>query len=94
MCEHSFFFVLSIRDSWDRKLCHVVAMDAIYHENPLTKYTVHNMSHELIKAYTCFRIPTSVQHFRFGIATGNWECGAFNGDREVKGRNIRKVSSR
>ncbi|CAF0730263.1 unnamed protein product [Adineta steineri] len=45
------------KDSWGRKLCHVVAMDAIYYENPLTQYTVENMARELIKAYTCFRIP-------------------------------------
>ncbi|CAF3691399.1 unnamed protein product [Adineta steineri] len=72
------------KDSWGRKLCHVVAMDAIYYENPLTQYTVENMARELIKAYTCFRIPNSMQHLRFGVATGNWGCGAFNGNREVK----------
>ncbi|CAF4100753.1 unnamed protein product [Adineta steineri] len=72
------------QDSWGRKLCHVVAMDAIYYENPFTQYTVENMARELINAYTCFRIPNSMQHLRFGIATGNWGCGAFNEDREVK----------
>ncbi|CAF0712179.1 unnamed protein product [Adineta steineri] len=72
------------KDSWGQKLCHVVAMDAIYYENPLTQYTVENMARELIKAYTCFRIPNSMQHLRFGIATGNWGCGAFNGDSKVK----------
>jgi len=60
-------------------------MDAIYYENPLAQYTIENMSRELIKAYTCFRIPRSLQHLKFGIATGNWGCGAFNGDRQLKG---------
>jgi poly(ADP-ribose) glycohydrolase len=61
-------------------------MDAIYFSNPLTQYTVENMNRELIKAYTCFRIPTYLQQFMYGVATGNWGCGAFNGDRELKGR--------
>ncbi|CAF3862458.1 unnamed protein product [Adineta steineri] len=30
---------------------------------------VENMARELINAYTCFRIPNSMQHLRFGIAT-------------------------
>ena len=62
-------------------------MDAIYYENPSAQYTVENMYRELIKAYTCFRIPTSLQHLMFGIATGNWGCGAFNGVRQLKGMN-------
>ena len=60
------------RDTWCRKLSHVVAMDAIYYSNPLDQYTVDNIYRELIKAYTCFRIPTSMQQSMFGIATGNW----------------------
>ncbi|CAF0738092.1 unnamed protein product [Adineta steineri] len=39
------------KNSWGRKLCHVVAMDAIYYANPLTQYTVENMARELIKAH-------------------------------------------
>jgi poly(ADP-ribose) glycohydrolase len=62
-------------------------MDAIYYGNPLTQYSTENMSRELIKAYTSFRIPTPFQHLRYGIATGNWGCGAFNGDRQLKGMN-------
>lgn len=61
-------------------------MDAIYYENPLTQYKIENIYRELIKAYTCFRISRSLQHVGFGIATGNWGCGAFNGDRELKGK--------
>ena len=45
------------------------------------------MSRELIKAYTGFRLPVAFQHLRYGIATGNWGCGAFNGNRELKGMN-------
>ncbi|CAF1052395.1 unnamed protein product [Rotaria sordida] len=72
------------KDSWGRKLSHVVAMDAINYLNSLDQYTIENMSRELIKAYTCFRIPKSMEKSMFGIATGNWGCGAFNGDRQLK----------
>ncbi len=78
-------YLYLLRDSWGRKLSHVVAMDAICYSNPLDQYTIGCMSRELIKAYTCFRIPTSLQQFMFGVATGNWGCGAFNGDIYVKG---------
>ena len=62
-------------------------MDAIYYQDPLAQYSIENMSREVFKAYTCFRIPKSLQQSMFGIATGNWGCGAFNGDRHVKGTN-------
>ncbi|CAF3951937.1 unnamed protein product [Rotaria sordida] len=73
------------KDSWGRKLSHVVAMDAIYYMNPLDQYIFENMRRELIKAFTCFRIPKSMEKFMFGVATGNWGCGAFNGDKQLKG---------
>ncbi|CAF2801247.1 unnamed protein product [Rotaria sp. Silwood2] len=81
------FFDKTPKDSWGRKLSHVVAMDAINYLNPLDQYTIECMSRELIKAYTCFRIPKSMEKSMFGIATGNWGCGAFNGDRQLKGMN-------
>ncbi|CAF5110588.1 unnamed protein product [Rotaria sp. Silwood1] len=73
------------KDSWGRKLSHVVAMDAINYLNPLNQYTIESMNRELIKAYTCFRIPKSMENFMFGVATGKWGCGAFNGDAQLKG---------
>ncbi|CAF1629844.1 unnamed protein product [Rotaria magnacalcarata] len=72
------------KESWGRKLCHVVAMDAIEFKDPATQYTFENMRRELIKAYTCFRIPKSMEKCMFGVATGNWGCGAFNGDLQLK----------
>ncbi len=74
------------RDAWGRKLCHVVAMDAIAFYNRNSQYTMKNMKRELIKAYTCFRIPAAVSDPKSGIATGNWGCGAFNGNKELKGK--------
>jgi poly(ADP-ribose) glycohydrolase len=77
----------SSRDEWGRKWCHVVAMDAIYFRDPSTQYDMRSTDRELTKAYISF-LPvdgTGVNH-RFGIATGNWGCGAFNGDKQLKGR--------
>jgi len=72
------------KDTWGRKLCHVVAMDAIAFYNRAHQYTIKNMKREIVKAYTCFRIPASVTDPKAGIATGNWGCGAFNGNKQLK----------
>ncbi|CAF4533211.1 unnamed protein product [Rotaria socialis] len=72
------------RDSWDRLWCHVVAMDAIYFQNPSTQYHMKSIERELLKAYTSFRPLGHDADSKFGIATGNWGCGAFNGDRQLK----------
>lgn len=60
-------------------------MDAIAFHNRAAQYTIKNMKRELIKAYTCFRIPAAVTDPKSGIATGNWGCGAFNGNKQLKG---------
>jgi len=55
-------------------------MDALRFRNPAIQFSYENVQRELIKAYTSFhatRLPA--------IATGNWGCGAFNGDRQLKG---------
>ena len=61
-------------------------MDAIAFRDRATQYKVPNMRRELIKAYTCFRIPAGVTDEKSGIATGNWGCGAFNGNKQLKGK--------
>ena len=80
------FVDTTARDTWGRRLCHVVAMDAIAFYNRSRQYTMGNMKRELIKAYTCFRVPAAFDDVKSGIATGNWGCGAFNGNKELKGR--------
>ncbi len=44
-----------------------------------------NVDRELLKAYTSFFPQGKGLNYEFGIATGNWGCGAFNGDRQLKG---------
>ena len=60
-------------------------MDAIAFYRRADQYTIKNMKRELMKAYTCFRIPAGVTDPKCGIATGNWGCGAFNGNKQLKG---------
>ena len=62
-------------------------MDAIFYRDRLSQYDMKCVNRELIKAYASF-LPQKVkreQENNFGIATGNWGCGAFNGDRQLKG---------
>ncbi|CAF4551263.1 unnamed protein product [Rotaria sp. Silwood2] len=74
------------RDNSGRKWCHVVAMDAIYFRNSSIQYDMKFINRELIKAYTCFRPrkTATTDEVLFGTATGNWGCGAFNGEKQLK----------
>ncbi|CAH8615909.1 unnamed protein product [Schistosoma mattheei] len=73
------------RDNWGRWNYAVVAMDATKYSNPMEQYNVEEMLRELNKAYCGFtdelfperKLPPVV-------ATGNWGCGAFRGDVELK----------
>lgn len=47
---------------------------------------MNKVERELFKAYTGFRPIGDDAESRFAIATGNWGCGAFNGDRQLKGK--------
>ncbi|CAF0940650.1 unnamed protein product, partial [Didymodactylos carnosus] len=85
------------KDSWGRRLCHVVAMDALRFEVPKIQYQFEYIQRELIKASTSFSsIADRNERKSFlnknydpdssiGIATGHWGCGAFNGDKQLKG---------
>jgi poly(ADP-ribose) glycohydrolase len=73
------------RDNWGRKWCHLVAMDAIFFRDRSAQYDMNCVDRELTKAFTSFRPQGQGPDHEFGIATGNWGCGAFNGDKYVKG---------
>ncbi|CAF5040921.1 unnamed protein product, partial [Rotaria sp. Silwood1] len=73
------------RDDWNRKWCHVVAIDALYFHNSSNQYDIKLVERELIKAYTGFCPIENEVDYGFGIATGNWGCGAFNGNKQLKG---------
>nr|CAH0106658.1 unnamed protein product [Daphnia galeata] len=70
------------RDAYGRRLCQVVAIDAIPFNRKETQYKRDSVNRELRKAYAGFhcqrRIPLTA------VATGNWGCGAFRGDPRLK----------
>ena len=71
-------------DEWGRRSTQVVAIDAIRfnHNKTDDQFKRHFFERELNKAYVGFECgqfdPNSA------IATGNWGCGAFNGDLYLK----------
>lgn len=73
------------RDNWGRKWCHLVAIDATYFRDRSTQFEMKHIKRELIKAYAGFHTRELTPSHAFPVATGNWGCGAFNGDRQLKG---------
>lgn len=69
-------------------------MDAILYRSPSTQFEIDRIQRELIKAYVSFRSVENVEASdQSAIATGNWGCGAFNGDRRLKGTSSHLISS-
>lgn len=71
------------RDEFRRVKCELVAMDATLFKYSFknTQYSKENIDRELNKAYIGFmsRYPVASP-----VATGNWGCGVFGGDKELK----------
>lgn len=70
---------------WDnskRKMCSIVAIDALKFPKPDIQFKDEGMLRELKKAYVGYcpwlKTPAS------GVATGNWGCGAFGGNKQLK----------
>ncbi|KAJ3282160.1 hypothetical protein HDU79_010147 [Rhizoclosmatium sp. JEL0117] len=74
-------------DSKRRRKTEFVAMDAIYfrRDRKGSQFEKEYIVRELRKAYTAFLLShQSPLEGNPAIATGNWGCGAFNGDVELK----------
>ncbi|XP_043214606.1 poly(ADP-ribose) glycohydrolase-like isoform X2 [Amphibalanus amphitrite] len=69
-------------DEFGRRSTQVVALDAVHFTQPQRQYMKHFLLREMNKAYVGFSwagggpLPP--------VATGNWGCGAFNGDPHLK----------
>ncbi|XP_050391960.1 poly(ADP-ribose) glycohydrolase isoform X1 [Patella vulgata] len=75
------------RDSNGRLCTDVVAIDALIIRNPNDQFKDYMLKRELNKAYVGFEIFCG-QHIppsqRPAVCTGNWGCGAFRGDKQLK----------
>lgn len=67
----------------------IIAMDAIIQGND-DQFREEVMHRDIHKAFVCFQLAINFQNlggegsFEPSIATGNWGCGAFGGDHELK----------
>ncbi len=79
-------------DEVARRKIRVVALDALPMPAQEVQYGEEGISRELIKATAAFaandadRLPdgSEVAEGRLGVATGNWGCGVFAGDPQLK----------
>lgn len=74
----------SLRDQWGRRLTEVVAIDAHVFHCYLDQFRPWSLKRELEKAYCGFRDKQVQERFIPAVATGNWGCGAFGGDKHLK----------
>ena len=71
------------RDKWKRLYNHVLALDAIFFSEFKSQFDEINVHRELVKCVCGFQAEYGTEQAT--IATGNWGCGAFNGNKQLKG---------
>lgn len=72
------------RDEWQRRCTEIVAIDALHYRRFLDQFHPETMSRELNKAFCGFVRPGVQTENLSAVATGNWGCGAFRGDKRLK----------
>uniref|UniRef100_H3BAA5 poly(ADP-ribose) glycohydrolase n=1 Tax=Latimeria chalumnae TaxID=7897 RepID=H3BAA5_LATCH len=72
------------RDRWQRRCTEIVAIDALKFRNSKDQFKKNRLVRELNKAYCGFTRPEIPPQHTSAVATGNWGCGAFNGDYQFK----------
>ena len=70
-------------DGCKRRQTNLVGMDAINFSRTGNQYEDLKIQREIKKSYCAF-LPHNYPHTCSAIATGNWGCGAFRGDPELK----------
>ncbi|XP_053697387.1 poly(ADP-ribose) glycohydrolase-like [Sabethes cyaneus] len=70
------------RDASGRRECYIVAIDALHFVQGSHQYREELLLRELNKAYVGYFHPLSTP--APGVATGNWGCGAFGGNANLK----------
>jgi len=78
----------STSDQYGRRTTQVVALNAVCFRNEKSQYEAGFLLRDLNKAYVGFHFPsdptTTEAAALPGVATGNWGCGAFNGNPRFK----------
>ncbi|XP_045214915.2 poly(ADP-ribose) glycohydrolase-like isoform X2 [Mercenaria mercenaria] len=73
------------RDSWGRIKCEVTAIDALVIHDFKAQFQQGTVKRELNKAYCGFaQLGKKTTGTLPAICTGNWGCGAFGGDKQLK----------
>ncbi|KAM4526723.1 poly(ADP-ribose) glycohydrolase [Fundulus diaphanus] len=71
-------------DEWRRRCTEIVAIDALQFRNFLEQFHYDKINRELNKAYCGFFHPEKDSQNLAAVATGNWGCGVFGGDKRLK----------
>ncbi|KAK7871165.1 hypothetical protein R5R35_002408 [Gryllus longicercus] len=71
-------------DCSGRKLCSVIAIDALYLRYPAQQFVVTNLLREINKAYVGFFNQEVNPDHLSAVATGNWGCGVYRGNTRLK----------
>ncbi|KAK0082139.1 hypothetical protein PV326_007329, partial [Microctonus aethiopoides] len=72
------------RDNSGRRKTSVVAIDALYYNQADKQFSMKSIIRELNKAYVGFSSFEMPRNDLSAIATGNWGCGAFRGNPQLK----------
>lgn len=75
-------------DYCNRRKVYIVAIDATPFDNATSQYTKQSILRELNKAYSGFShqvaYDKSSENSMTEVATGNWGCGMFGGNKQLK----------
>ncbi|KAL5245031.1 hypothetical protein ACI65C_012441 [Semiaphis heraclei] len=71
-------------DDTNRRYTTIVAIDALYYNDPKNQFKTKNLRRELHKSFAGFSWGQDSECSDVAIATGNWGCGAFRGDCHLK----------